>query len=145
MEFIRVYLDKCELNPNNITEMKALYTTLDLLGITVTLGLWNTVKQFKDLLKALFMKIIKFDNTYIFYNGMEAHMDKGVIDKTGLKAVMGDNKANIKMVKPEMTLAIDCKNKAAEIFSLMIEMETNIRVTNLVLFFKNIYEANEKF
>lgn len=44
-----------------------------------------------------------------------------------------------------MTLAIDCKNKAAEIFSLMIEMETNIRVTNLVLFFKNIYEANEKF
>jgi hypothetical protein len=49
------------------------------------------------------------------------------------------------MTKPEMLLAIDCKNKAAEIFSLMIDMETNIRVTNLTLFFKGLYEASEAF
>lgn len=58
---------------------------------------------------------------------------------------MIENKKNIQMAKPEMILAIECKNKAAEIFNLMIEMETNIRITNLTIFFKNLYEAKEDY
>jgi hypothetical protein len=83
-----MFLNKCELNPHHITEMKALYTTLDLLRITVTLGLWNTVKQFRELLPALFMKIIKFDNNYIFKNGSEAYLEKQELDKQSLKAIV---------------------------------------------------------
>lgn len=145
LEFIRMFLEKCELNPNNITEMTALYTTLDLLRITVTLGLWDEVRQFREILPALFMKIIKFDDNYIFKNGSEAYLDRQELDKQSLKAIVAENKQNIKMIKPEMTLAIDCKNKAADIFNLMIEMETNIRVTNLTIFFKNLYEAKEDY
>lgn len=44
------------------------------------------------------------------------------IDKIGMKIRVGKNKGNSKLVKPQITLTIDCKKKAAEIFNLMIEM-----------------------
>lgn len=90
LDFIKLFLNNCKLNPNNMMEMKALYTTLDLLRITVTLGLWNYVKQFRELLPALFMKIIKFDNHYMFQNGVEI-ADKP-LDKTDLKTIVAKNK-----------------------------------------------------
>lgn len=100
LDFIRIFLNNCKLNPNNMMEMKALYTTLDLLSITVTLGLWNYVRQFRELLPALFMKIIKFDNNYMFQNGVES-TDK-LFDKSDLKIIVAKNKENIKLMKPEM-------------------------------------------
>ena len=61
LDFIKKYLRECDPDPVNMTDMKALYTILDLLKVTVTLGLWTAVRQFRELIPPLFIKIIKFD------------------------------------------------------------------------------------
>jgi hypothetical protein len=40
LEFIKEFLINYKIDSTNMNEMKALYTTLDLLKITVILGLW---------------------------------------------------------------------------------------------------------
>lgn len=45
--------------------------------------------------------------------------------------------------KPEVALAIECKNKATEIFKYMNEMEIDIRLRFLINFFKGIYDSTE--
>lgn len=47
------------------------------------------------------------------------------------------------MNRPEIALAIECKNKATEIFKYMNEMEIDIRLRYLMNFFQGIYEATE--
>lgn len=69
LDFIKKYLNQCHHDPNNMTDMKALYTILDLLKVTVTLGLWTGVRQFRELIPPLFTKIIKFDEKYLITNG----------------------------------------------------------------------------
>ncbi len=47
------------------------------------------------------------------------------------------------MNRPEIALAIECKNKATEIFKYMNEMEIDIRLRYLMNFFQGIYDATE--
>ena len=47
------------------------------------------------------------------------------------------------MNRPEIALAIECKNKATGIFKYMNEMESDIRLRYLMNFFQGIYDATE--
>lgn len=52
-------------------------------------------------------------------------------------------KESLKMNRPEIALAIECKNKATEIFKYMNEMEIDIRLRYMMNFFQGIYDATE--
>ena len=43
-----------------------LYTVLDLLKTTVTLGLWKSIDQFRELIPLLIMRISKIDSEKLF-------------------------------------------------------------------------------
>lgn len=49
------------------------------------------------------------------------------------------------MNKPEITLSIQCKIKAIEIFKYMNELEIDIRIRYIMNFFKGLYECTENF
>lgn len=52
-------------------------------------------------------------------------------------------KETLRMNRPEIALAIECKNKATEIFKYINEMEIDIRLRYMMNFFQGIYEATE--
>lgn len=49
------------------------------------------------------------------------------------------------MNKPEITLSIQCKIKAIEIFKYMNDLEIDIRIRYIMNFFKGLYECTQNF
>lgn len=113
-----------------------LFIVLNLLKATVILGLWKTIKSFREIVPLLVSKIAKIETESLFGGKPASETFCDTIEEC---------KQNLSMNRPEIASAIECKIKATEIYSYMNELELDIRLRYLMNFFKGIYETTEDF
>lgn len=80
---------------------------LNFLKETILLGLWDSITEFRDIIPLLIKNIIKIEANVFFLD----------FDETAKKRYTGKdwvdiNKDKLKMNRPEIALAIQCKIKA---------------------------------
>jgi hypothetical protein len=105
----------------------------------VLLGLWESIIQFRKLIPLLIMRIIKIENNKIFDMNGDSKKSKTANE------VVNMNKDGLSFNRPEISLNINCKIKASEIFKYINELEIDIRLRYMMNFFKGLYEATESF
>lgn len=67
MKAVLVFLKNYLQNSDQDTyKLSMLYTVLDVLKKTVTLGLWNKSEQFREIIPLLMLKVIKIDQNFFF-------------------------------------------------------------------------------
>ena len=74
---MKKYLQNCDQDPQKLS---MLYTVLDVLKKTVTLGLWDRSDQFREIIPLLMMKISKVDKDY-FFEASEEEKNKSTADE----------------------------------------------------------------
>jgi hypothetical protein len=106
---------------------------LNLLKTTISLGLWKKMKSFRELIPLLVFRINKIDE--IEFSTTEKDQ----------RAFIEGRKEKFKLKNPELAQSIDCKIKVTEIFTLINELEIDIRLRYIMNFFTGIYKATEDF
>lgn len=93
------------------------------------------------------LRIMKFDAEYAakeFDKATESKSDEDkVIDESVFRKKVYDRTKNkLTLNKPEINLLVKCKILAAEILDIIIDNETNIRVSEITKLFKDILQMN---
>ena len=107
--YIKNYLKECNQEPGSL---KMLDTVLDLLQITVLLGLWQQISLLKELIPDLVIRITKIEKDVIFYKQPKAQYP-------ALKDIVKENIDSLKGNRPQIIKLIGCKIKATNIFRLV--------------------------
>ena len=91
------------------------------------------MKSFRELIPLLVFRINKIDE--IEFSTTEKDQ----------RAFIEERKEKFKLKNPELAQSIDCKIKVTEIFTLINELEIDIRLRYIMNFFTGIYKATEDF
>lgn len=114
LEYIKNYIKNYVSKPDeDVSNLNMLNIVLNLLKSTIILGLWKSIKSFRELAPDLLLKITKIDNEYFFSANPKA---KSAIEN------VETNKNKLKMNRPEIALSIQCKIRAIEIFKYMYDL-----------------------
>lgn len=98
LEYIKEYLKTCTQKP---TDLNTLLTVLNLLKATVILGLWTTIKSFREIVPLLIRRIAKIeDDTFFTIDPPDL-----IKRKTGPE-ILHMNKEGLSMNRPEIARVI---------------------------------------
>ena len=117
-----------------------LLIVLNLLKETIILGLWKSIKFFRELSQLLVIKIAKIESELFFLNP-----ESGPGAPKNINDIVAMNKDRLKLNRPEIAKNIECKIIATDIFRYMNELEIDIRLRYVMNFFKGLYETTEDF
>lgn len=137
LEYITTYIKTCNQDVRNLD---MLLIVLNLLKETIVLGLWKSIKFFRELSQLLVRKIAKIESEVFFMAP-----DSGPGAPKNFNDIVAMNKDKLKLNRPEIAKSIECKIIATEIFRDMNELEIDIRLRYVMNFFKGLYETTEDF
>lgn len=134
LAFIVDYLKEVRAT-QDFEESRALASLLDLLRGTITIGFWEDIEQFRELIPLL-IRIVKYDSNRVIEAVEEATRGR-MITRSQMQELVQSKKAELnRRISKEH---LECKIKSLDILDIMMDMETNTRVSLLTYFFKGVY------
>ena len=80
---------------------------------TIVLGLWDAIKQYRELIPLLTMGIVKIENQFLFQVDGEYKAREDLLKK---------KKSMLLQKNPDAAMKIECKIKANDIIKLINEL-----------------------
>ncbi|CAK78094.1 unnamed protein product (macronuclear) [Paramecium tetraurelia] len=145
LEFIQDYITK-KFNQNGKEKQyfKTLYTVLYVLKTTIRLGYWEKIDDLKNLLEPLFNIITFKQNQSEQIDQSQNSNHQNQISKI-IKSQNNfqSQKKRFIEINTENMIMLKCKQISCEILDIIVDMETNVRVSISTINLKDFFEKED--